>query len=81
MPSTGELARSGALKRAVILLRLKWTDQRVFERISEVFLGGTRQQYLDIIALAKKGIVFADSIDWEDPTFVIDMSQAPQLPP
>lgn len=80
MLSTRQLALAGSLLRASLLIQRGWMDSAIFERLSSVYPGGTREQYLQIIALAHKGVDFADRVDWHDPTYVIDLSKAPQLP-
>ena len=67
--------------RAVTLIRRGWTDQGVFMRLQAVFPGYPNQDYLTIIALAHAGIAASKAIDWNDPTFMVDVQSFPQIPP
>lgn len=81
MSTTRSLALSGALIRAVTLIRRQWTDQRIFLRLQEVFPGYSNQDYLTVIALAHAGIAAANAINWNDPLTKIDVSILPKIPP
>jgi hypothetical protein len=69
------------LSRAVGLVNLDQTDAYIAKVLQQRWPQATDQQTAQIIALARAGVAFVDSIDWNDPTFVIDLTKAPQLPP
>jgi hypothetical protein len=69
------------LSRAVGLVALGQSDHYISEVLQRRWSQATAQQVQDILALAKAGVAFTQSIDWTDPDFVIDLMKAPQLPP
>lgn len=75
-----ELAMSGALLRAVMLLRAGWSEKKIYERILAVWPGSTGDQAWRVIALAKRGIDYADRINWRGIGVNVDLTGAPQLP-
>lgn len=80
MPTSRELALSGALLRSVMLIRRGWMDSAILARLDRDYHGGTRQQYLEIIALAHEGVQASGRIDWLDPYYKISLANPPQLP-
>lgn len=75
-----ELMMSGALLRAVSLLHAGWSEQIVHGRILAVWPGATGDQVWRTIALAKRGIAYADAVDWTGTGVKFDLTGAPQLP-
>lgn len=81
MPSTRQLALAGSLLRAVNLIRRGWMDSAILERLDRDYPGGTAAQYREIINLAHLGVNAMDMIDFNNPDFVIKISDMPRLPP
>lgn len=75
-----ELAMSGALMRAVGMLRRGWAQSRVHSRLLEVWPDATADQAWRIVALAQRGIDYADRINWSGIGVKVDLTGAPQLP-
>ena len=75
-----ELMMQGALLRAVAMLRRGYSQGKVYERILEVWPAATGDQAWRVIALAQRGIDYADRINWSALGQTVDLTGAPQLP-
>lgn len=75
-----EYAMSGALLRAVILIRRGWMDSAIWDRLVSDYPAGTPRQVQMIIGLARRGVDYADrnfTLGRQSP---IILANAPQLP-
>jgi len=75
-----EAALSGALVRAVILIRMGWANDDILERLSRDFPQiSTRQQRL-MIRLGYLGVNACIKMDWQDIQEVVQAGQWPSMP-
>lgn len=75
-----EACFSGALLRAVILVRRGWSDQEIMDRIAEDYYAVSARQRQLVVNLARRGVAYCDQQQWNNPAWVVDLSQAPLLP-
>lgn len=75
-----ELALSGALLHAVLLVRRGWMDSAIWERIQERYPLATGDQVWRMIGLAHEGVDAAARINWSNPGAKVNVNLAPQLP-
>ena len=75
-----EAALSGALLRACWLVRIGWDDRRIRDRLADDYYQISERQRQLMVDLARQAISFCLSIDWQDESFVVDLSKAPRLP-
>jgi hypothetical protein len=80
LASTYTLCMQGALLVAVRMLHKGKDDEAIIRRIDEVYSCGTREQYLDIIRLARQGIRAADLLVELNPDQRIDTILIPKIP-
>jgi hypothetical protein len=80
MASTRTICIQGALLHAVRLLRRNWDDERIANRLDEVYSCGTHAQYMEIIALAREGMRAARTLGALEPGDPIDTVEIPRVP-
>lgn len=75
-----EYCLSGALLRAVILIRRGWMDSAIWGRLVRDYPEGSPNQIAMVIGLAHRGVDFADRNFSLGRTAPIVLATAPQLP-
>lgn len=76
-----EACMSGALLRAVILVRRGWSDAEIVDRIAEDYYVLSERQRRLMVDLARQGVAYCERQRWQDDSWQVNLSQAPQLPP
>lgn len=76
-----ELALSGALLHAVLLIRRGWMDSAIWGRIKERYPEATGDQVWRMVGLAHEGVDAALRINWLNPRALINPMLAPRIPP
>lgn len=80
MNGSRQLCLEGGLITCVNMIRRNIPNDRILAWLPERHPGYTQSQYLAVLALAHRGVLFAQGIDWANPQALVDPSQAPRLP-
>jgi len=80
MISTRSICNIGALLHAVRLIKRGWSDLDVIDQLYDKYACGTRDQYVQVVALAHRGIAAGEYFGRLKPDDALDPSLVPPLP-
>ncbi len=80
MLSTRSLCNIGVLFHAVRLIKRGWDDSRLVDHLFGKYACGRREQYVEIVALAHRGIDAAEYLGRLRPEDELPAELVPQLP-
>lgn len=79
--SVGDLARAGALGRAVKRVWHRWGDDAIIEDLEEDWPGLARWKYEAVVKLAKQGVAAARLLRGLAAGQTLNQSDIPVIPP